>query len=383
MSEIVVAVMACFMVLGAADKALFSGRLGYGEEFEKGLGAMGPLSMSMVGIMCAAPSIGAFLGPALTPFFTAIGSDPSVAACMVLGVDSGGLPLALALAKTHEAAMLSGLGLGGSFGCIMTFALPISLSICSEESRPDVARGLVAGIIAAPFSLFTVAAVMGYGFGDVLRLGLPAFAVAAILALLLTFCRDAAVRGCLLVGRLMMAAFVVLLASAAIEHWFSVTLIPGMAPIGRQLEIVGEIGVMLSGAFPMVKFAERHFGGRDPRARAASPDRQYGVARHDRFDRQSASDVCDAEPYDAGRPRGVFGVFRTRTLPPWRSPWVHHRGVPRRHDSDAGRENPFCGSRAHDRAPPCPRRARQTGRGKDGLSVLPNNTSLSRFNKNS
>lgn len=234
MSEIVVAVMACFMVLGAADKALFSGRLGYGEEFEKGLGAMGPLSMSMVGIMCAAPSIGAFLGPALTPFFTAIGSDPSVAACMVLGVDSGGLPLALALAKTHEAAMLSGLGLGGSFGCIMTFALPISLSICSEESRPDVARGLVAGIIAAPFSLFTVAAVMGYGFGDVLRLGLPAFAVAAILALLLTFCRDAAVRGCLLVGRLMMAAFVVLLASAAIEHWFSVTLIPGMAPIGRQ-----------------------------------------------------------------------------------------------------------------------------------------------------
>ena len=224
MSEIVVAVMACFMVLGAADKAIFSGRFGYGEEFEKGLGAMGPLSMSMVGIMCAAPSIGAFLGPALTPFFNAIGSDPSVAACMVLGVDSGGLPLALALAKTHEAAMLSGLGLGGSFGCIMTFALP-------------------------------------YGFGDVLRLGLPAFAVAAILALLLTFCRDAAVRGCLLVGRLMMAAFVVLLACAAIEHWFSVTLIPGMAPIGRQLEIVGEIGVMLSGAFPMVKFAERHFGG--------------------------------------------------------------------------------------------------------------------------
>ena len=62
MSEIVVAVMACFMVLGAADKAIFSGRFGYGEEFEKGLGAMGPLSMSMVGIMCAAPSIGAFLG---------------------------------------------------------------------------------------------------------------------------------------------------------------------------------------------------------------------------------------------------------------------------------------------------------------------------------
>lgn len=113
MSEIVVAVMACFMVLGAADKAIFSGRFGYGEEFEKGLGAMGPLSMSMVGIMCAAPSIGAFLGPALTPFFTAIGSDPSVAACMVLGVDSGGLPLALALARRMRPRCFRGSVSGG------------------------------------------------------------------------------------------------------------------------------------------------------------------------------------------------------------------------------------------------------------------------------
>ena len=178
-----------------------------------------------------------------------------------------------------------------------------------------------------------------------------------------------------------MAAFVVLLASAAIEHWFSVTLIPGMAPIGRQLEIVGEIGVMLSGAFPMVKFAERHFGGAI-----------RGLARLLRIDSTASLGMI----VSIANPLPMY-VTLNRMTPEGRvvcsafsGPVLcllgDHLGfitAAYPADSDAGRENPFCGSRAHDRAPPCPRRARQTGRGKDGLSVLPNNTSLSRFNKNS
>ena len=103
-SEIVVACMAVFMVIGAADKALFNNRFGYGEEFERGLSAMGPLAMCLVGVMCAAPAIGRAAAPALGPLFTAIGSDPSVAAGMIFGIDSGGLTLSIALAATHEAA---------------------------------------------------------------------------------------------------------------------------------------------------------------------------------------------------------------------------------------------------------------------------------------
>lgn len=149
-SGIVVACMAVFMVIGAADKALFNNRFGYGEEFERGLAAMGPLAMCLVGIMCAAPAVGRAVAPALSPLFTAIGSDPSVAAGMIFGIDSGGLTLSIALASTREAAMLSGLGLAASMGCIITYALPVSLSMCAPESRPAVAKGLAAGIAAAP-----------------------------------------------------------------------------------------------------------------------------------------------------------------------------------------------------------------------------------------
>ena len=149
-SEIVVACMAVFMVIGAADKALFNNRFGYGEEFERGLSAMGPLAMCLVGVMCAAPAIGRAAAPALGPLFTAIGSDPSVAAGMIFGIDSGGLTLSIALAATHEAAMLSGLGLAASMGCVITYALPVSLSMCAPRSRPAVAKGLAAGIAALP-----------------------------------------------------------------------------------------------------------------------------------------------------------------------------------------------------------------------------------------
>ena len=62
-SGIVVACMAIFMVIGAADKALFNNRFGYGEEFERGLAAMGPLAMCLVGIMCAAPAVGRAVAP--------------------------------------------------------------------------------------------------------------------------------------------------------------------------------------------------------------------------------------------------------------------------------------------------------------------------------
>ena len=260
-SGIVVACMAVFMVIGAADKALFNNRFGYGGEFERGLAAMGPLARCLVGIMCAAPAVGRAVAPALSPLFTVIGSDPSVAAGMIFGIDSGGLTLSIALASTREAAMLSGLGLAASMGCIITYALPVSLSMCSPESRPAVAKGLAAGIAAAPVSLFGVAAVSGYSLTDAFITGIPAFLIGGLMAFLLIARQDAAVRGCVLFGKLMMAVFVLLLAAAAIEHWFPVTLIQGMDPIGKQLEIVGEMAVMLSGAFPMVKFAERHFGG--------------------------------------------------------------------------------------------------------------------------
>ncbi len=258
MDKIVIAVMAFFMLIGALDKALFDGRFGYGKEFEKGLNAMGPLAMVMVGIMCAAPAIGANVGPVLAPFFLSIGSDPAMIAGMFLGVDSGGLPIAQALATRPEAAILSGIGLGGTLGAVMTFALPISLSMADSVSRPYVAKGLVAGIIASPVSLIPVGLMTGCNISTIVSLGAPAFVMAFVLAFFLSVFRDPTIRFFLILARLLMGAFVLLLAVAALQHYFPITLIARMDKIETQLAVIGEIGIMLAGAFPLIFFVKKY-----------------------------------------------------------------------------------------------------------------------------
>ena len=258
MNSIVIGVMAFFMTIGALDRALLGSRLGYGKEFEKGLETMGPLALVMVGTMCAAPALGSALGPLLGPLFKSIGSDPAMAVGILFGPDNGGFPLAQSLAANPEAIALSGIGLAGTLGSIITFALPLSLSMCSPQSRPYVARGVVAGIIASPLSLIGVGLVLSYPLPDVLQLGAPVFAASALLAALLAFFRDLTIRLCLGFSKGLIAVFILLLMYAALDHYFHLGFVRGMAPIEPQLAIVGEIGIMLSGAFPMVLFIKKH-----------------------------------------------------------------------------------------------------------------------------
>ena len=58
--EIVIAVMAAFALLGAVDR-IFGNRLGLGQEFEEGIGAMGALALAMLGIISLAPVLPDFL----------------------------------------------------------------------------------------------------------------------------------------------------------------------------------------------------------------------------------------------------------------------------------------------------------------------------------
>ena len=259
MDKAVIAVMAFFLVIGAIDKAIFNNRFGYGEEFEKGLNTMGPLALVMIGIMCVAPALGTALAPVLGPLFLSMGSDPALFPGLILGVDAGGLPLARELSQHPEAANIFGIGLCSTLACIMTMPLPFSLAVARESSRPYIAKGIVAGIIASPVSMIGVALACNYSLWNTLKLGAPAFVIALVLALFLTFMRNGTIRAFMVLGRLMVGAFALLLAVAALENFFSITIIPGMASIKPQLGIVGEIGVMLAGAYPMVFFVRRYF----------------------------------------------------------------------------------------------------------------------------
>ena len=61
-NEIIIFIMVVFAVLGAIDK-MIGNRFGLGEKFEEGLMAIAPLTISMVGMIVAAPVLAHILKP--------------------------------------------------------------------------------------------------------------------------------------------------------------------------------------------------------------------------------------------------------------------------------------------------------------------------------
>ncbi|MBR5681095.1 MAG: ethanolamine utilization protein EutH, partial [Clostridia bacterium] len=119
--DIITYIMLFFALIGAADRAIGC-RLGPGKSFEKGIEAAGALILAMIGPIALAPLIASSLAPVLTPVFGKLGIDPSVIAGLFLANDSGGWPLALALANDAAVGRLTGSVMGSTMGCALLFA---------------------------------------------------------------------------------------------------------------------------------------------------------------------------------------------------------------------------------------------------------------------
>ena len=52
-NSVIMLIMMIFMLVGAVDKIL-GNKFGYGEKFEEGFNAIGPLALSMAGVVAAA-----------------------------------------------------------------------------------------------------------------------------------------------------------------------------------------------------------------------------------------------------------------------------------------------------------------------------------------
>ena len=77
MERVLMTVMAAGAVLGGADRIL-GGRLGLGEQFEKGFMFLGPMALSMAGMICLAPVLAGVLGRVIVPLYQLMGVDPAM-----------------------------------------------------------------------------------------------------------------------------------------------------------------------------------------------------------------------------------------------------------------------------------------------------------------
>jgi ethanolamine transporter len=275
-NSVIMFIMMIFMIVGAVDK-IRGNKLGYGEEFEAGFNAMGPLAIAMAGVVAAAPVLAMVLGPIIKPLYTLIGADASMFATTILACDMGGYPLAMQLAADPSIGNFAGLMLGTMMGPTIVFTIPVALSIIKKEDRPFLGAGVLAGLITIPIGCIVGGLVMNMtpykmSIGSILINLVPVIIIAGLICVGLWFAPGKMINGFNKFGTGVTVVITVFTAIAVFQQitgiMFPVFSImserdaaTGMSNLDAGLLVCGQIAIVLIGAFPMVKWITKTFGG--------------------------------------------------------------------------------------------------------------------------
>lgn len=286
-------VMACAMA--GAVASIFNDEEGLGKEFKEGIYSIGYIFLPVAGIMASIPYLSYFIKIIFGPAFTWVGADPSIAATTFIAVDMGGYQLAEALAATKESWIMA-MTIGYMAGATIVFSIPVGLAMIEKKDHKYMALGIMSGILSVPIGVLTSCALLAITsptinaqanstdpyqlaltFSTIITNLIPLIVIVTAIALGLRFLPDLMIRGFLWFGRIMNACITMVLVCSIVEYFtydkvmsgggiFSYVLGGwGFDPIiadkqdqFRALEIAGYIGIMLSGAFPMVYLIQKY-----------------------------------------------------------------------------------------------------------------------------
>lgn len=259
-------------------------------SFNEGLSILGICFVPCVGIMVSIPVISAFVQ---TAFSSLSGGALDIAciAAMFLPADSGGYAMVHELASSPE-TMIIGMLVSIMIGCTLAFNIGFGVSVNNKEDQRYVAMGTMCGMIGIPFGIFTTCVFMmlakPYIRLDLATSGastyqlqmtldtilinlMPSILICILLVILLKFVPEIMIKVFIVFGKILMALLTLIAASSIIEYYtgiFSSTIgwpfdgiIADETNTFRAIELVGSIGMVLSGAYPMV-YLLRHFFGK-------------------------------------------------------------------------------------------------------------------------
>ena len=260
-----------------------------GQQFVAGIDSIGPIFLPVAGIMAAAPYLTAFVSTVFGPAYGLLGADPAMAATTFIAVDMGGYQLADALAQTRESWIMA-MMTGYMAGATIVFTIPVALKMLEKRDRKYLALGVMSGLLAIPIGVLVASVIIALAhpvvretvstnaeatymlaleFGTIGLNLVPLIIICVLLAAGLKFKPDAMIKGFIVFGRVMESALKIVFVLVVIEYFtgvFTTTLggfgfdpiIADEADIFRALEVLGAIGMMLCGAFPMVYLIKRY-----------------------------------------------------------------------------------------------------------------------------
>ncbi|MGN0628906.1 MAG: ethanolamine utilization protein EutH [Oscillospiraceae bacterium] len=271
-NSIVVMLMAIFMIVGAIDR-IRGNKLGYGEQFEEGINAMGPLAMSMAGVVAVAPILALVLKPIFGPLYGLVGADASMFATTLLACDMGGYPLAMEMAANEAVGNYAGLILGSMMGPTIVFTIPVALGIIEPEDRNYLGAGTLVGMVTIPIGCIVGGFVMNttqykLSISEIFLNMIPVAIIAFAIAAGLWFAPSGMMKGFDKFGN-GVTIFITAVTAIAIFEYNTGIMFPlfdlmvdneGSNGLEDGLLTCGIIAITLAGAYPMVKFITDKFG---------------------------------------------------------------------------------------------------------------------------
>lgn len=249
--SVVSMIMLIFAMLGALDR-ICGNKIGLGKEFERGFHILGPMALSMIGMITLAPLIADLLAPCFDGFYRLLGVDPSVIPAAVFANDMGGDSLARQIMKDEKIGMLHALVTSSMLGCTISFTIPYALGVVEKEKHKALFLGILCGIVTIPVGCLAAGVVLKISLPALLFNLLPLLVISAILA-----------AGLLLIPKVMVKLFSILavcmrimitagLALGVFQELTGLLLISQMASIWEGADICFRAAMTLAGAFPFM-----------------------------------------------------------------------------------------------------------------------------------
>ncbi len=251
-------VMAIFAVLGAIDR-IIGNRFGIGKEFEKGINMLGPVMLSMTGMIVIAPAIAELLKPFLSVMAEAVPIDPSIIPASLFANDMGGASLAVEVAGNEAIGMFNALVVSSMMGCTISFTIPVALGMVEKSQHKDVLTGFMCGIITIPVGCMVSGFILGIPFSDLLW-DLLAFTIFSLIIVLgLLKCPELCVKIFSVFGQGINILITIGLALGILRFLTGVELIKGLATFEEGGAICLNACAVMAGAFPLISIISRVF----------------------------------------------------------------------------------------------------------------------------
>lgn len=251
MAQTLATIMAIFAVIGALDK-ITGNHLKLGDEFEKGLHTLGPLSLSMLGMMTIAPVLADLLLPLITPVAGLCGFDPSAVAGILIANDMGGAALADSVAADPVLGAFHGLCVASMLGATVSFTIPVALQSAKKENHDDVLLGLLCGISTIPVGCFISGLVMGISPIKVILNLLPAILISLIIVIGLLKLPKATIKVFSVFGKIISTLITCGLALGIFQTLTGKVILENTAPLMESAATVFTICITLAGTFPLI-----------------------------------------------------------------------------------------------------------------------------------